>query len=186
MSQKRSSRWLRPSWIIGYLVTIILVALLGALAHAYWPIELGTVREWLYSFSTSAGLGGVAALGAASIAYRGVTRSAQTAQDTALATAEVQRATAEAAQWWENARWASDRLLSVSTEDEDLGGEDATVAILSDRDALAAIAALQHLGENAPNDTTAAFIQEVLGTALGLDTAEDDQADLTNSKEGQS
>lgn len=186
MSHKRSSRWLRPLWIIGYLITLLFAALLGALAHACWPIELGAVREWLYSFSMSAGLGGVAALGAASIAYRGVTRSAQTARDTALATAEVQRATAEAAQWWENARWASDRLLSVSTEDEDLEGEDATVAILSDRDALAAIAALQHLGENAPSDTTAAFIQEVLGTALGLDTAEDDQADLTNSEEGQS
>lgn len=159
---------------------------MGALAHAYWPIELGTVREWLYSFSTSAGLGGVAALGAASIAYRGVTRSAQTARDTALATAEVQRATAEVAQWWENARWASDRLLSVSTEDEELEGEEATVAILSDRDALAAIATLRHLGENAPSDRTAAFIQEVLGTALGLDTTEDDQADLTNSEKGQS
>ena len=50
--------------IIGYLITLLFSALLGALAHAHWPIELETIREWLYSFSTSAGLGGVAALAA--------------------------------------------------------------------------------------------------------------------------
>lgn len=182
--KKTRRQWPRTSSITWFPIALLVGMLFGALGHAAWPIELGAVQEWLYSFSTSAGLGGVAALVAASIAYRGVIRSAQTARDTSLATSEVQRSTAELAQWWENARWASDRLLSVSSEEAGLDSDDATVAILSDRDALAAIEALHHLGENAPSDSTAAFIQKVLGTALGLDTTGDDGSDLTDSEEG--
>ena len=142
------------------------------LIHALWPKDLGALGKWLYFFSTSAGLGGVAALGAASIAYIGVMRSAQTARVTSLT-----------AQWWENARWASDRLLSVADEDRNQEAEDISEALLSDRDAYTAIATLHHLGESAPDDTTAAFIQRVLGMVLGLDSEDDPDADLDDQDE---
>lgn len=114
--------------------------------------------EWLYTFSTSAGFGGIAAVVAALIAYRGVRRSAAVA-----------RQNARSAQWWENARGAADRLLSA---DNITPGEDDNRALLTDRDARAAITTLHHLGENAPSDIEAAFVQEVLGVVLEVDSGE--------------
>lgn len=174
-------------WFILWLLVAFIAgaALSAALMHRTW-VELAWATPWLYDFSTSAGLGGIAALVAALVAYRGVTGSAAIARNTALETTEVQRTTAEITQWWDNARWAADKLLTVDDaegEGQDLSDEDQRVAQLSDSDASAAIAVLQHLGEYAPNDMTAAFVQEVLGRVLGLDNQEEEQEDWTGEQE---
>ncbi|QCU77152.1 hypothetical protein E7744_02155 [Citricoccus sp. SGAir0253] len=160
------------------------------MTHSVWPLSLQPLVAWAYAFSTSAGLGGVAALFAAVIAYRGVTRSAETARRTALESAETARNTSLEAQWWENARWAADRLLSASdvTADTDapvgdariLDGDEATMDLLVDHDAYAAIIMLEYLGENAPSEKASSFALDALGAVLGLPSGgdtEDSQAE---------
>lgn len=74
-------------------------------------------------------------------------------------------------------------VFSVADEDRNQEAEDISEALLSDRDAYTAIATLHHLGESAPDDTTAAFIQRVLGMVLGLDSEDDPDADLDDQDE---
>ncbi|MFC7403280.1 hypothetical protein [Citricoccus sp. GCM10030269] len=162
--------WVLPTWIAG---AFLIGVAAGLLTHSAWPISLHALTSWGYAFSTSAGLGGMAALGAAAIAYRGVTRSADTSRETSLE-----------AQWWENARWSVDRLLSVSdlavevdnasTEDE-VNDDDSNVNLLRDQDAYAAIIMLEYLGENAPSEKARLFALDALGVVLGVPSGVDNE-----------
>lgn len=150
--------------LIGLVVFCLLVgAGVALLLHSIWPISLTSISKWVYAFSTSAGLGGIAALIAAGIAYRGVVRSAS-----------VSRKTAFESQWWTNARWAADRLLSASSVQGDeayaVELEEDYDDLLTDQDAYAAIVMLSYLGENAPSDEAGDFAVEVLGAVLGVDS----------------
>ncbi|WMY78493.1 hypothetical protein [Citricoccus sp. I39-566] len=161
-------------WIV---VAFAAGGVIGMMVHSAWPIPLHAFLAWGYGFSTSAGLGGVAALVAAVIAYRGVSRSADTSRRTALEASNMARDTALEAQWWENARWAVDRLLSGSEVSEDAGNDsfeldvdviDANTRLLVDEDAYAAIIMLDYLGENAPSEKARSFALDALGTVLGV------------------
>ncbi|MEW1981197.1 hypothetical protein AB0333_09755 [Citricoccus sp. NPDC079358] len=172
--RRRKASWLFLLWVV---MAFAAGCVIGMMAHSAWPIPLHALLAWGYAFSTSAGLGGVAALVAAMIAYRGVTRSADTARQTALEASNMARNTALEAQWWENARWAVDRLLSGSGVSEDAGKEsveldvdviDANTSLLVDEDAYAAIIMLDYLGENAPSEKARSFALDALGTVLGV------------------
>jgi hypothetical protein len=145
-----SSRWWAgASGAIGLVVGALLVWLLPM------PPTPAALTAFLADLIKSPGIGGLAAVVAASIAYTAARKSARSNQQSAAVS-----------QWWENARWATDKLLS-STEttrpDEGLpAGWDALV----DPDARAAITALDHLLENAPTPELSDFVLDVMAAVL--------------------
>lgn len=72
--------------------------------HA-WLMDWGSVGHWVDSFVRSSGFGGLAAVVAASVAYRAATRAA-----------DQQRDTAARDRWWDQAKWAFDRLDAPATQ----------------------------------------------------------------------
>lgn len=95
------------------------------------------VLTWLNDWTQTAGFAGVAAVIAAVIAYGGVRRSNRSAAQLAAAN-----------QWWEQARWASERL----------SGDDKSAAI--------GLAAFAELLEAAPGSTAADFVRAAMGSII--------------------
>lgn len=169
-------------WVVRYGATAVVGIVLGV--GLAWlldpPPAPSTVRTLLLDFPTSPGLGGLAAVVAAFVAYTAARKSR-----------EATERAGNLAQWWENARWATDMLLTSSIADK---AELATGARkwklsgvfsrpswakgraadrsgwqeLSDPDAEAAIIVLKHLGATAPNTELNAFIMQVMGQVLGV------------------
>lgn len=119
--------------------------------------------QWFYDFSTSAGLGGVFALVAAVIAYRGVTGAARTNRDAAMAATQASRTSSIEQQWWTNVRWAFDRIAA--------GGDPDNISL----------SALEILGALAPSEAEGKYVIGVLATmARGVDISTDHPEDLAH------
>lgn len=118
--------------------------------------------QWLSEFVKSPGPAALAAVLAACIAYAAARHTAvRAARDS-----EIQR-------WWENARWATDRLMATYSSAGDFGGDAA---------AASAIVALGYLGENAPTRVMEAF---VLGVLSGVATHDDnEECETASGSEG--
>jgi hypothetical protein len=95
------------------------------------------VLTWLNEWTRTAGFAGVAAVIAAAIAYSGVRRTNRS--DAALAADN---------QWWEQARWASERL----SRDE--------------RSAAIGLAAFDELLDAAPGSKAAGFVRAAMGSLI--------------------
>ncbi|WP_040385125.1 hypothetical protein [Demetria terragena] len=90
--------------------------------------------DWLSTFVTSPGFGGLAAVAAAVIAYRGATKGVR-----------AQNARAIEDRWWEQAKWATEKLA----------GDDNDVAL--------GLSTLNFLIEHAPPDSNAvAFVRHAV------------------------
>lgn len=73
-------------------------------------VSVGEFWAWMSAWAMSPGFGGLAALAAAAVAYRGAVRSIRN-----------QRASTRKEQWWDRARWALDLTLSESGEERAVG-----------------------------------------------------------------
>lgn len=169
-SPSRASLWIVLAAVAGIVVGSVGTWLLWLTP---WPNATLYWRE----FSTSAGLGGVAALLAALIAYRASIRNADMGLKESEKAREDERKAAIESQWWENYRWAMGALFTtreeyLTAEDEaaleDLVPDGADRTILVDPDTAGAIALLEHLGEAAPRIELKRLIQhEIFGAILG-------------------
>lgn len=72
-----------------------------------------TIGQFVQDFVKSPGLGGIAALGAAMIAYRGIKGQVETSR-AALAS---QQAAEKATRWWTTFQWTADRAFPSGTQD---------------------------------------------------------------------
>lgn len=103
--------------------------------------------SWLNGWSRTPGLAGLAAVIAAVIAYRAAGRGARATE--AQATED---------RWWEQAKWAAEKLV----------GSDPAVGV--------GLAAADHLLQNAPDTQASGFIQAIT-EAFVLDEASEDVDD---------
>ncbi|MCT1998241.1 hypothetical protein M3C58_08550 [Brachybacterium muris] len=165
MTKFRAAACAVASLLVGFAAGVVLAWLLDL------PQSPGAVSSFLHDFALSPGVGGAAAVVAATIAFIAASQSRR----------ESKRA-ATVAQWWENARWATNMLLGSPRAPEPDGwwknlrsrrppqpaqpyGWDE----LTDSDAQAALTALSHLAETAPDEEHAAFVMAVLEAVLGED-----------------
>lgn len=107
------------------------------------------VGSWVDNFVHSSGFGGVAAVIAASVAYSAATRAA-----------DQQRDTAARDRWWDQAKWAFDRLDAPETQ-------------------ASALEAFDELLDRARDDSEKAFVQAALRPGLdeGVELSADSEAD---------
>ncbi|MDN5805459.1 MAG: hypothetical protein L0H26_12875 [Microlunatus sp.] len=103
---------------------------------------------WLNGFVHSSGFGGLAAVVAAAIAYLAATKGAR---------AQSERADED--RWWDQAKWATERLA----------GDDSEVAL--------GIATFQFLVEHAPDSQAAAFVTSAVLPVLGAPDLSDIDGD---------
>jgi hypothetical protein len=102
--------WSRRRWLVTILCTGAVSAILGRVLP---PFEIdGT---WWGTFFTSAGFGGAAAVGAATIALSAAVYTSNRAANNAAQDRD-QRALAEQrSQWWDRFIWATERAVNPAT-----------------------------------------------------------------------
>lgn len=123
-------------WLIAGLISVMAVSLVSGWFLAHLATMPHGLIKFAEDFATSAGLGGIAAVAAATIAFLGVRHSSQTS-----------RQSSELGQWWETARWATDHLL---------------IAEIPERDTTAAVITLRHLVFTAPTQALETYAMDVM------------------------
>lgn len=114
--------------------------------------------DWLGEWLSSPGFGGLAAVVAATIAYRGVRRTVQQQQEAA-----------RKQQWWDRARWA----LDLTQQDDN------EVARLVGLEVLEALAESEYADQHEAEVISAAVapLLDAFGDAEGLGDLSDEQPD---------
>lgn len=100
----------------GVLVVLILAGAVGAIFGRVLP-PFVVDGNWWGSFFASAGFGGVAAVGAATIAFRAAKDSSRRASETALKDRGQRDAADQRSQWWNRFTWATDRAINEDTSE---------------------------------------------------------------------
>lgn len=159
--------WQIATWII---ISLLLGGTIGIFLGSFLfaPASAQQLQLYFGHFLTSPGVGGIGAVTAACIAYIAATKTLRVNRDKMAA----ERKERTVAQWWDNARWATDMLLSVRrpgphTVDRPPGWD-----LLTDPDAKSAITALSYLSRSAPTTELNVFVTEVMAAALEVSGSE--------------
>lgn len=95
--------WLSRSWL-----TACASALVGGIVTALVIHGPNQFRHWLDTFSRTPGFGGVAALGAAAVAFAAASKTVRASRESTTKTIWAQAVEKREDRWWDTARWAYD------------------------------------------------------------------------------
>lgn len=95
--------WLSRSWL-----TVCAAALVGGVVTALVIHGPNQFRHWLDTFSRTPGFGGVAALGAAAVAFAAASKTVRASRESTTKTIRAQAVEKREDRWWDTARWAYD------------------------------------------------------------------------------